>query len=266
MTQTTGAQWAPDPSGRHQLRFWDGRTWTAHVMDEQVVSQDALDGPPGPDPRSAATTDPAGAGPKPLLPWWGHLMAGVASCGLWFVLAPAIHWFRQGAVKPALVWSGVWAVLIAFVALSGGSDGPVTTVAATTPAAVRSTLAPTTTTTTTSAAPVTTAVAPPPSPRALVAAPPVTTAAAPARAAVTTRRSTAPARTTKRTTTKRAATTTRTTKARRTTTKPPADPGTDRDYGTCAKAKAAGKGPYYAGIDVEYSWYRDADNDGKVCE
>jgi hypothetical protein len=236
-------------------------------MDEQVVSQDALDGPPGPDPRSAATPDPTGAGPKPLLPWWGHLMAGVASCGLWFVLAPAIHWFRRGAVKPALVWSGVWAVLIAFVALNGGSDGRVTTVAATSPAAVRSTLAPTTTTTTTttsSAAPVTTAAAPPPSPRGLVAAP-VTTAAAPARAAVTTRRTTAPARTTKRTTTKRAATTTRTTKARRTTTKPPADPGTDPRFDTCKAAKANGYGPYRVG-QTEYSWYRDADSDGVVCE
>ena len=32
------------------------------------------------------------------------------------------------------------------------------------------------------------------------------------------------------------------------------------------EAKANGYGPYYAGIDPEYDWYRDADSDGVVCE
>lgn len=27
------AQWAPDPSGRHELRWWDGRGWSEHVAD-----------------------------------------------------------------------------------------------------------------------------------------------------------------------------------------------------------------------------------------
>jgi len=42
--------------------------------------------------------------------------------------------------------------------------------------------------------------------------------------------------------------------------------GTDRDYGTCRAAKAAGKGPYVRGTDPEYNFYRDADSDGLVCE
>jgi hypothetical protein len=46
----------------------------------------------------------------------------------------------------------------------------------------------------------------------------------------------------------------------------PAPGGTDSNYGTCKKAKAAGKGPYYQGKDPEYGWYRDADSDGIVCE
>ena len=25
--------WLPDPSGRHQLRYWDGSAWTANVSD-----------------------------------------------------------------------------------------------------------------------------------------------------------------------------------------------------------------------------------------
>lgn len=47
---------------------------------------------------------------------------------------------------------------------------------------------------------------------------------------------------------------------------PPPDPGTDPRFSTCREAKAAGYGPYYRGKDPEYHWYRDADNDGVVCE
>jgi len=44
------------------------------------------------------------------------------------------------------------------------------------------------------------------------------------------------------------------------------DAQTDPSFGTCKEAKANGYGPYYAGIDPEYDWYRDADSDGIVCE
>lgn len=45
-----------------------------------------------------------------------------------------------------------------------------------------------------------------------------------------------------------------------------ADGSTDPDMGSCAKAKAAGYGPYVKGTDVEYDYYRDGDGDGTVCE
>jgi len=32
LTGPTGV-WHPDPSGRHELRWWDGRGWTANVSD-----------------------------------------------------------------------------------------------------------------------------------------------------------------------------------------------------------------------------------------
>jgi Protein of unknown function (DUF2510) len=38
--QPVDAQWHPDPSGRHQLRYWDGSDWTAHVSDDGVVTRD----------------------------------------------------------------------------------------------------------------------------------------------------------------------------------------------------------------------------------
>ena len=53
------------------------------------------------------------------------------------------------------------------------------------------------------------------------------------------------------------------------TTAPPSGTtpaGNDPQYSSCAKAKAAGYGPYLQGTDPEYSWYRDADKDGIVCE
>ncbi|BBH66459.1 hypothetical protein ACTI_31440 [Actinoplanes sp. OR16] len=42
--------------------------------------------------------------------------------------------------------------------------------------------------------------------------------------------------------------------------------GTDPRFSTCAKANAAGYGPYEEGVDPEYDWYRDRDGDGMVCE
>lgn len=34
------AGWATDPFGRHELRYWDGAGWTAHVCDAGVVASD----------------------------------------------------------------------------------------------------------------------------------------------------------------------------------------------------------------------------------
>ena len=35
------AAWHPDPTGRHQLRYWDGQDWTEHVSDHGVPAIDA---------------------------------------------------------------------------------------------------------------------------------------------------------------------------------------------------------------------------------
>lgn len=36
------AAWSADPTGRHQLRYWDGSAWTANVSDNGAVSQDPI--------------------------------------------------------------------------------------------------------------------------------------------------------------------------------------------------------------------------------
>lgn len=36
------AGWLADPAGRHELRYWDGAVWTAHVSDAGAQSEDVL--------------------------------------------------------------------------------------------------------------------------------------------------------------------------------------------------------------------------------
>jgi uncharacterized protein YxjI len=43
-TGTTAPDWYPDPSGRHELRYHDGSTWTEHVSDHGRQSVDAPGG------------------------------------------------------------------------------------------------------------------------------------------------------------------------------------------------------------------------------
>ena len=37
------AEWAADPTGRHEYRYWDGNTWTGHVSDAGVTGTDPPD-------------------------------------------------------------------------------------------------------------------------------------------------------------------------------------------------------------------------------
>jgi hypothetical protein len=38
----SNAQWAPDPTGRHELRLFDGHQWTANVSNRGVSGWDPL--------------------------------------------------------------------------------------------------------------------------------------------------------------------------------------------------------------------------------
>lgn len=41
-TPSSPARWAPDPSGRHEYRYWDGNEWTGDVSDGGHTSHDPL--------------------------------------------------------------------------------------------------------------------------------------------------------------------------------------------------------------------------------
>lgn len=51
------AAWRADPFGRHELRYWDGSAWTAHVSDAGVQGSDE------PVPNDPSSPPPAPPGP-----------------------------------------------------------------------------------------------------------------------------------------------------------------------------------------------------------
>jgi len=53
----TNAGWHPDPTGQHELRYWDGAAWTEHVSSQGVQTTAPLDAAPSP----AAATPPGDA-------------------------------------------------------------------------------------------------------------------------------------------------------------------------------------------------------------
>ena len=38
------ANWYPDPTTRHEYRYYDGTAWTDHVSDQGVAGTDPLQG------------------------------------------------------------------------------------------------------------------------------------------------------------------------------------------------------------------------------
>jgi hypothetical protein len=57
------AGWYPDPTARHELRYWDGYAWLDNVSDAGVAAADPLGGKPMPPPSEAAAK--AQQGPPP---------------------------------------------------------------------------------------------------------------------------------------------------------------------------------------------------------
>jgi hypothetical protein len=58
------ASWLPDPSGAHELRYWNGTTWSEHVSDGGTTAQDPLT-PPYPPPGMPAAPPPPPAHAAP---------------------------------------------------------------------------------------------------------------------------------------------------------------------------------------------------------
>lgn len=57
------AAWHPDPTGRHELRYWDGTAWSDHVSDRGITGTDALGGAP---PATSDSPSAPGFGTPPI--------------------------------------------------------------------------------------------------------------------------------------------------------------------------------------------------------
>lgn len=87
------AGWQPDPTGRHQHRYWDGTSWTDQVSDDGVVGSDPVDGPPagagapapGVGASPAASPGAPAAGNKVPLIIGAVLLVALVGAGIWFL-------------------------------------------------------------------------------------------------------------------------------------------------------------------------------------
>jgi hypothetical protein len=62
---STPAAWHPDPTQRHQMRYWDGVMWTDQVSDSGVTSTDPIGAPaPGGATGAAAGATTWATGPQ----------------------------------------------------------------------------------------------------------------------------------------------------------------------------------------------------------
>jgi hypothetical protein len=65
---STPAAWHPDPTQRHQMRYWDGATWTDQVSDNGVTTTDPIGAPA---PGAEATGATWAGGPQTGAPYGG---------------------------------------------------------------------------------------------------------------------------------------------------------------------------------------------------
>ncbi|MBO0775198.1 MAG: DUF2510 domain-containing protein [Actinobacteria bacterium] len=129
--------WYRDPSGRYELRYWDGAGWTAHVSNGGVVLTDVSDPalafpaavPPPPPAAGLRPAGPAGladtvafpwqygaaAGAGPAVPvpmekrrrgWLVAVVAGVAALGLIAGLVIWAPWQSAPLLRPAGLAAG----------------------------------------------------------------------------------------------------------------------------------------------------------------
>ena len=59
------AGWYPDPTGRHEMRYWDGYAWLDNVSNQGAAATDPLGGKPMPAPSEVAAS---GGGGAPVAP------------------------------------------------------------------------------------------------------------------------------------------------------------------------------------------------------
>jgi hypothetical protein len=100
--------WYPDPSGRADARYWDGRMWTSHVVRDGVTTLDPIDGVQ--QPREPARFE-HGVRPTNPVPTVGHGTAALQEMAAARpVSAPAP--LRLRTAEPRISTAGAMAVFL----------------------------------------------------------------------------------------------------------------------------------------------------------
>lgn len=163
--------WQPDPTGRHQYRWWDGERWTDNVSDAGQTSVDPVGAPPeesaagagaGPAGEPTAAMPPvapvpppgAGAGPQPGMTAGGPPAGGPPPSGAQEGGGPNKGLIAVIAVVVAALIGGG-----AFLLLGGDDDDDVTTSGTTTSTSELAASTTSSTPATTTAVPTTTTAA-----------------------------------------------------------------------------------------------------------
>jgi hypothetical protein len=133
MTDSTPG-WQPDPTGKHDHRYWDGSQWTDNVSDAGVASTDPYEAATAPGASDATVADtpvvPAeGAAPPPApdtTATWPAAPAAPAPPPPYNPAAPPTSG-GDGSKRNLLIGGGILAAIviavIAFLALGGDDDG-----------------------------------------------------------------------------------------------------------------------------------------------
>jgi hypothetical protein len=144
--------WQPDPTGRHEYRYWDGTNWSDDVSDGGVTSNDPVAGTPeptqpfDPGPQAPATTPqptyqagydpsgydsgpgaPGGPGGGPSGPGYGATGYGSSGGGYPSYGTPPAQPSSSGPSTGLLVGLGVLVLVliggIVFVLMGNDDDG-----------------------------------------------------------------------------------------------------------------------------------------------
>ena len=111
--------WYADPSGRHELRWYNGEKWTTAVMDDGVESR--LD-PSAPEPDEIELDPEPMLSSAPTATWEAAALAPAPSSGRRRPASASWWSQRSNAAKGAVVVGGIVAVLGVFGAINNSRD------------------------------------------------------------------------------------------------------------------------------------------------
>ena len=104
--------WNRDPYGRHEVRYYDGTSWTEHVSDQGIQGIDPPVGTPLPPPSSFAPAPSYAPAPTFPPPGMSSLPASGFAPGMRYRsihgLAVALTWLLGVAAVAALPMSGAF--------------------------------------------------------------------------------------------------------------------------------------------------------------